>query len=79
MTEKSGEYNGFYVEFQTAGTQGPNLHSFLSSRVAHGSVVTEKIRDTLNDAAQTIADLIAKEERLNAKEPVSTTLVKEIS
>lgn len=61
MIEHSSEYNGFRIEFHCAGARSKEMHSFLSSRAAHGSDIQQRIRDTLNSAAQVIADEIAKE------------------
>lgn len=61
MVEQSNEYNGFCIQFHCAGVRAKEMHSFISSRAAHGSDITQRIRDILNAAAQGIADEIAKE------------------
>lgn len=61
MIEKSIDYNGFAIQFHCAGTRAKEMHSFLSSRAAHGSDIRERIRSVLNDAARAVAEEIAKE------------------
>ena len=61
MIEKSNDYNGFAIQFHCAGKRSKEMHSFISSRAAHGSDIRDRIRGVLNDAARIVAEEIAKE------------------